>query len=48
MVINISLSQALLSLIFGIIILVQPKFLSWIIGVWLIINGLIGLGLIKF
>lgn len=48
MVLNINISQALLSLVFGIIILIQPKFLSWIIGIWLIINGVIGLGLLKF
>jgi uncharacterized membrane protein HdeD (DUF308 family) len=45
---NIHISQALLSVIFGIIILIQPKFLGWIIGIWLIITGLIGLGIIKF
>lgn len=46
--VNLQVSQALLSLIFGILILVQPKLLSWIIGAWLIITGLIGLGIIKF
>jgi hypothetical protein len=45
---TINVSQALLSLIMGIIILIQPKFLAWIIAIWLIINGLIGLGLIRF
>lgn len=48
MTLNIEISQAILSLIFGVIILIQPKFLSWIIGVWLVITGLIGLGLLKF
>ncbi len=46
--INVHVSQAVLSLVFGIIILIQPKFLAWIIGIWLIITGLIGLGIIKF
>jgi hypothetical protein len=45
---NIQISQALLSLILGIVILIQPKFLAWIIALWLIVNGLIGLGIIRF
>lgn len=45
---NLHISQAILDIIFGVIILVQPKFLAWIIGVWLVITGLIGLGVIKF
>jgi uncharacterized membrane protein HdeD (DUF308 family) len=46
--INITISQAVLSIIFGVIILIQPKFLSWIIGLWLILTGIIGLGILKF
>ncbi len=45
--ININISQAVLSVIFGVVILIQPKFLSWIIGIWFILNGLLMLGLIK-
>lgn len=35
------------SLVFGILILIFPKFLNYLIAVYLIINGIIGLGLIK-
>jgi hypothetical protein len=45
---NIVISQAALSIILGIVILIQPKFLAWVIAFWLIINGIIGLGLLKF
>jgi hypothetical protein len=37
----------LASLVFGILILVFPKFLNYLIAGYLIIIGLIGLGLIK-
>lgn len=45
---NIVLSQALLSLIIGIVILVAPRFLNYLVALWLIINGLIGLGILNF
>lgn len=37
----------LASLLFGILILMFPKFLNYLIAVYLIIVGIIGLGLIK-
>ncbi len=37
----------LASLVFGILILMFPKFLNYLIAVYLIIVGLLGLGLIK-
>lgn len=37
----------LASLIFGILILMFPKFLNYLIAAYLIIVGLLGLGLIK-
>lgn len=37
----------LASLVFGILILMLPKFLNYLIGVYLIIVGILGLGLIK-
>ncbi|HEX8923922.1 MAG TPA: DUF3096 domain-containing protein [Patescibacteria group bacterium] len=37
----------LLSLIFGILILMNPKLLSVLVAIYLIINGLLGLGIIK-
>ena len=45
---TIHVSQAILSIIFGIVIIVQPKLLAWLIGIWLIISGLIPLGILKF
>lgn len=37
----------LTSLVFGILILMFPKFLNYLIAAYLIIVGLLGLGLIK-
>lgn len=38
----------IVSLLFGILILVFPKFLNYLIAVYLIIIGLLGLGIIRF
>ncbi|MBU1089013.1 DUF3096 domain-containing protein [Patescibacteria group bacterium] len=38
----------LLSVVFGILVLLNPKLLSTLIGIYLIIVGLLGLGLINF
>lgn len=35
------------SLIFGVLILIFPKFLNYLIAGYLIITGLIGLGIVK-
>jgi hypothetical protein len=37
----------LASLVFGILILIFPKFLNYLIAVYLIIIGILGLGIIK-
>ncbi|MGD0523248.1 MAG: DUF3096 domain-containing protein [Candidatus Microgenomates bacterium] len=37
----------LTSLVFGILILLFPKFLNYLIAIYLIIMGVIGLGLIR-
>lgn len=37
----------LASLLFGILILIFPKFLNYLIAIYLIIVGIIGLGIIK-
>jgi hypothetical protein len=37
----------LASLVFGILILIFPKFLNYLIAVYLIIVGILGLGIIK-
>jgi len=36
-----------ISLLFGILILVFPKFLNYLIAIYLIIVGLLGLGILK-
>ena len=38
----------LLSIVFGLLILIFPKFLNYIIAVYLILSGLIGLGILVF
>jgi uncharacterized membrane protein HdeD (DUF308 family) len=40
--------QAILALVFGILILFNPKLLSTLIGIYLIIVGLLGLGILRF
>jgi hypothetical protein len=41
---NINLQlQPIVALIAGILILVAPRFLSWIIGIYLIVVGVLGL-----
>ncbi|HUV71564.1 MAG TPA: DUF3096 domain-containing protein [Clostridia bacterium] len=40
--------NALLALIFGILILLNPKLLSVLVGIYLIVVGLIGLGILRF
>jgi uncharacterized membrane protein HdeD (DUF308 family) len=37
----------LLSLVFGILILANPKLLSTLVGIYLILMGLIGLGILR-
>ena len=38
----------LLSVIFGALVLFNPKLLSTLVGIYLILVGLIGLGILKF
>ncbi|HPJ16707.1 MAG TPA: DUF3096 domain-containing protein [Candidatus Woesebacteria bacterium] len=37
----------LMSLVFGILILINPKLLSTLVAIYLIVTGLIGLGVIR-
>ncbi|HUQ85289.1 MAG TPA: DUF3096 domain-containing protein [Candidatus Limnocylindrales bacterium] len=37
----------IISILFGVLILVFPKFLNYLIAVYLIIIGLLGLGIIR-
>lgn len=45
--ISVSHVDPLLSLIFGILVLVFPKFLNYLIAGYLILIGLLGLGIIN-
>lgn len=38
----------LLSVVFGALVLFNPKLLSTLVGIYLILVGLIGLGILKF
>lgn len=44
--ITIDMWNPVVSLLFGILILLFPKFLNYLIAVYLIINGLLGLGVL--
>ncbi len=44
---NLTIGAPLVSLIFGILILVFPKLLNYLIAIYLIIVGLLGLGLLS-
>lgn len=39
--------QPIVALIAGIIILIMPRFLNWIVAIYLIVTGLAGLGVFK-
>jgi hypothetical protein len=44
---SITMLSPLASLLFGILILLFPKFLNYLIAAYLIIVGLLGMGIIK-
>ena len=45
MVIGVAHLHAILSIVFGVLILVIPRLLSYLVAIYLILTGLIGLGL---
>jgi hypothetical protein len=47
MVIGVAHLQPLVALLAGILILLVPRILNYIIAIYLIIDGIIGLGLIR-
>jgi hypothetical protein len=47
MVIGVAHLQPIVSLIAGVLILVMPRLLNYIVAIYLIISGIIGLGLVK-
>ena len=48
MTLTVSHISPLMSLVAGLLILIMPRLLNLIIAVFLILNGLIGLGLLKW
>jgi hypothetical protein len=48
MTLSLTTLSPLASIVFGILILVFPKFLNYLIAAYLIIVGLIGLGVFSF
>jgi hypothetical protein len=45
MIVNVG---PLLSILFGILILVFPRFLNYLVAIYLILAGLVGLGVVVF
>jgi hypothetical protein len=47
MVVGIAHLQPIVSLIAGVLILVMPRLLNYIVAIFLIVSGVLGLGLIR-
>jgi hypothetical protein len=47
MTIGIAHLQPIVSLIAGVLILIMPRLLNYIVAIYLIISGVIGLGLVR-
>jgi hypothetical protein len=47
MAIGIAHLQPIVSLIAGVLILIMPRLLNYIVAIYLIISGVIGLGLVR-
>ena len=45
--INITSFDPIISLIFGVLILIFPRFLNYLIAIYLIVIGLVGLGILN-
>lgn len=48
MTLTIAHISPILSVIAGVLILIMPRLLNFVIAIFLILNGLIGLGLLKW
>jgi len=48
MTINIDSLTPIMAIVFGVLVLIFPKFLNYLIAVFLILSGLLGLGILKF
>ena len=47
MVIGVAHLQPIVALLAGVLILLMPRILNYVIAIYLIVSGIIGLGLIK-
>jgi hypothetical protein len=47
MVITAAHLSPMLSIVFGILILIVPRFLNYLVAVYLILVGLLGLGIVR-
>jgi len=48
MTLTVAHISPIISLIAGVLILIVPRLLNLIVAIWLILNGLIGLGLLRW
>ena len=47
MTIGVAQLSPVLSIIFGVLILIMPRFLNYFVAIYLIVSGLLGLGVFK-
>jgi Protein of unknown function (DUF3096) len=47
MVMTAAYLSPVLALLFGILILIFPRFLNYFVAIWLILHGLLGLGVMR-
>jgi hypothetical protein len=47
MVVGVAHMQPIVALIAGVLILLMPRILNYIVAIYLIVSGVLGLGLIK-
>jgi hypothetical protein len=47
MTLGIAHLSPVLSIIFGVLILIMPRFLNYFVAIYLILAGLLGLGILK-
>jgi hypothetical protein len=48
MTLTVAHISPIISLIAGVLILIMPRLLNLIVAIWLILNGLLGLGLLRW
>ena len=47
MVMTMARVSPVLAIVFGILILVFPRFLNYFVAIWLIVHGLLALGVVR-